>query len=100
GTGDFALVSADQSLVDPDWHLKTDLEAFQVEIGADGATRVRVRVRATLIADIDRRIRGARSFERAVPTRDTSVGAVIPAFDAATHAVLREIADWTLATAR
>ena len=75
-------------------------EAFQVELDAEGKAHVVVRLRAVLISDADRRIRGARSFERRVPATSTDEGAVVPAFEAATTAVLSDVAQWTVATVR
>lgn len=100
GTGRFALVSGEGARTDPDWYLATDLQAFQVEFGPDGTPRATVRLRATVISDLDRDVRGARSFEATVPAAGTSAAEVVPAFDRALGEVLRAATDWTAATAR
>lgn len=100
GTGRFALVSTGRGEAEPDWYLASDLQAFHVEVGAEGAAQVRVRLRATLISDADRRIAGGRTFEAVVPAAAVTERAVVPAFDLATTAVLRDLTDWVAATAR
>ena len=97
--GGFALVSTGSGAADPDWSLATDLQAFQVELDPSGAARVRVRLRATLIDENDRSVRGASMFEASAPVADTGVAAVIPAFDRATSSVLREATAWVGAAA-
>lgn len=98
GTGRFALVSAGGGRPDPDWYLETDLQDFQVEIGADGRARVSVALRAVLVSDVERQVRAARTFSATVPTASTGAADVIPAFDAATTRVLRSVTDWTTRT--
>jgi cholesterol transport system auxiliary component len=100
GTGAFALVSAGGGRPDPDWYLATDLQAFEVQVDATGAGRVVVRLRGTLVSDVDRRVRGARTFERGVPVADLGEGTVIAAFDAAMRAVLGDVVGWATVSAR
>jgi cholesterol transport system auxiliary component len=100
GTGAFALVSAGGGRPDPDWYLATDLRAFEVQLDAAGTGRVVVRLRGTMVSDVDRRVRGARTFERTVPLADLDEGSVIAAFDVATRAVLGEVVGWATGTAR
>lgn len=100
GAGGFALVSTGTGQADSDWHLETDLQAFQLELAPEGAARATVRVRATLVSDADRRVRGARTFAASALAEGTDVEVAIPAFDQATEAVLRELTAWTVASAR
>lgn len=84
-----------------DYTLITDLEAFQAEIGAEGAppATVRVRLTASLLRDADGRLAASRRFEQrvAVPSRESAD--IVAAFDAATTGVLRELTSWTVAVA-
>ncbi len=100
GTGAFALVSTGDARADADWYLETDLQAFEVDIDAEGAARATVRIRATIVSSTDRIIRGTRVFEQSVPVAGTEIVDVVPGFERAATSVLRALADWAVATAR
>lgn len=97
-TGRLALVSTDQQRAEPDYYLLTDLQAFQAEMAGapEGVTRVVVRARMTLVGDEEREILAARSFEQLVTVPSPAAADVIPGFERATTALLREAIPWVL----
>jgi cholesterol transport system auxiliary component len=85
GSADFALVSE-----------LTDFEAAVIP-DAPGA-RVRVRLVARLVREADAAVLASRSFLQIADAPSTEGLALATAFDAATGAMLRELAVWVLVT--
>ncbi|MGZ8363675.1 MAG: ABC-type transport auxiliary lipoprotein family protein, partial [Caulobacteraceae bacterium] len=77
--------------------LRLDVTAFEAvyDQGQEAAPEVVVRVRASLNRAHDRALLGERTFEARRRAADNRVGAIVPAFDAATAQVLTDLAAWT-----
>jgi cholesterol transport system auxiliary component len=93
----FALVTASTSGPLPDYSLLTFLEAFQVEIAGEGAPaplRVVVELQAALARESDGQIVARQRFTEEAYLQDDLAAAVVPAFDAATRSVLRDLVSW------
>ncbi len=100
-TGAVAHVGTDVAGPLPDFVVLTELQAFQAEITGPGLSppaRVRVRLRLTIVSDMDRRMIGARVFERVVDSPDLDTPTLIAAFDAAMNALLRDAALWVVSS--
>jgi cholesterol transport system auxiliary component len=99
-TGAFGFAGARPLGASGDLVLVTNLLDFGAGVAApgDGAT-VAVRLDARLVDEIDGRILAGRSFAQAVAVPDTSTGAVVAGFQAATDAVLADLARWAIAAA-
>lgn len=95
-SGRFALVSAAGTGPTPDYLLLTDLQAFQAEISAEGATVV-VRSTLSLIDDLDGRVVSSRSFATTRTVAGTSTDLIVPAFDDAMTQHLAEVVAWLAA---
>lgn len=95
-SGRFGLVSAAGTGPTPDYLLLTDLQAFQVEVTAEGATVV-VRSTLSLIDDLDGRVVSSRSFDTSRTVADTSTDLIVPAFDDAMTQHLAEVVAWLAA---
>lgn len=95
----FALVSGSSSGPLPDYSLITFLEAFQVEVTGTGSSapapmRVSVALQAALTRDSDGQIIARRRFAAESFASSDEPEAVVPAFDAATGTVLRDLVNW------
>jgi cholesterol transport system auxiliary component len=84
----------------PDHLLVSDLVAFEVVLGADGAAGVRAALAAQLLAEGGARRLGARRFEAAAPIADLDPETVAAALNAAAGEVLAALAAWAIRTAR
>ena len=87
--GDVALVS---ELTAFGAHVAPAAEAGQA------AAEVRVALVATLVREGDGDILATRRFARSAPIPDTSDAAILAGFDAASVALLRDLAQWVLRT--
>ena len=84
-----------------DYSLKSELREFQAEYDpAGGPPRVRVRLNMKLIKQPRRNIIGNQSFEAVIPAADTSMSAIINAFDDALGKVLKQSVQWTFSVAQ
>ena len=84
-----------------DYNLKSELREFQAEYDpAGGPPRVRVRLNMKLIKQPRRNIIGNQSFEAVIPAADTSMSAIINAFDDALGKVLKQSVQWTFSVAQ
>jgi cholesterol transport system auxiliary component len=83
--------------VSGDIALVTDLLDFGAEVRGDGAV-VEVTLVARLVREEDARITASRTFSRSVPIPDTSTPTILAGFEAATNAMLTDLATWVLAT--
>jgi cholesterol transport system auxiliary component len=92
-SGQFGLVSSAGAGPTPDFVLKTDLQAFQVELAVDGATVV-IRSNMTLLRDEDGSVVSSRSFANSVPLPDTSAEQVVAAFNAAMTQQMTDMTRW------
>lgn len=100
-TGALAHVGTDVAGPLPDFVVLTDVQAFQAEITGPGLSppaRVRIRLRLTIVRDIDRRMVGSRVFERVVDAPDLSTPTLMLAFDAAMNALLQDAAVWVVSS--
>ncbi len=82
-----------------DFNLKMELREFQAELGGP-KPKVRVRINSKIIKMPKRKIIASRTFERLIEAEDTSMDAVVRAFDKGLGKVLKRIVEWTLLTAR
>lgn len=82
-----------------DYNLKTELREFQVEYSGSGPPAARVRLSVKVVRMPERSIVGATSVEQVVRARENSLDAVISAFDEALGKTLKDVVEWTLATA-
>jgi cholesterol transport system auxiliary component len=101
-TGRFGLVTVDPTVPLPDYTLVTDIEAFQAAIApvAGQPVRVEVALRAAVIRETDGRVVSRRSFAARAAAGSDDARAVLPAFDAATSSVLRQVVSWMAGIAR
>lgn len=98
-TGAVAHVGTDVAGPLPDFVVLTDLQAFQVELTGPNLSppaRVRIRLGLTVVRDMDRRMAGARVFERVVDAPSLDTPTLMLAFDAAMNALLRDAAVWVV----
>jgi cholesterol transport system auxiliary component len=82
-SGDIALVS--------------DLVDFGAEVRGDGAV-VEMTLIARLVREEDATITATRTFTRSVPVPDTRSPTILAGFEAASNALLTDVAAWVLAT--
>jgi ABC-type uncharacterized transport system auxiliary subunit len=91
-----ALVASERERLRPDFRLTTWLVPF-FAVGAVGTPpEARVGVDARLIRNRDREVVATRSFEQARRADSPDIAAVVAAFDAASHDVIRELIVWTV----
>ncbi len=82
-----------------DFNLKSELREFQAEYGKEGEPpTIRVRVNTKLIQQAKRQIIASRTFESLIQAEDTSMRAIVGAFDRALGKVIKKIVGWTLTT--
>jgi len=82
-----------------DFNLKSELREFQAEYRETGAPpTIRVRVNAKLIHQAKRQIIASRTFESLVKADDTTMRAIVRAFDRGLGKVIKKIVGWTLKT--
>lgn len=84
-----------------DYVLRLDVRNFETRFdkGPKAAPTVVVRVRASLTNGANRSLTSERMFESQVSAADNRVSAIIPAYDSAVEAVLKDIVVWTNAAA-
>lgn len=85
------------SIAKADVALRLDVEAFEAryESGAASAPVVVVQIHAVLLRSLDRKVLGDQVFSVRKQASDNRIGAIVPAFDAATDEVLGKIVGWT-----
>jgi cholesterol transport system auxiliary component len=81
-----------------DYSLLTDLREFQAEYLGSGPPRVRVRLNARMVKMPQREILALQTFEYLEQATDSSLEAVVVAFDSALGKTLRKIVEWSLTT--
>lgn len=77
--------------------LVSDLLDFGAEVRGDGAI-VEVTLVARLVREEDAAITASRTFTRSVAIPDTRSATILAGFEAATSALLTDVATWVLAT--
>lgn len=95
-TGAFRYVGRRPLGVSGDVALVTDLVDFGAVVQGDGAV-VQVTLVARLVREEDAAITATRSFSRSVPIPDTRSATIIAGYEAATSALLTDVAGWVLA---
>ena len=81
-----------------DYSLLTDLREFQAEYLGSGPPRVRVRLKARMVRMPQREILALQTFEYLEQATDSSLEAVVVAFDSALGKTLKKIVEWSLTT--
>lgn len=81
-SGDFALIS--------------EVNEFNAEVTADGATVVRMSVDAQLIRESDARVMSRGRFQVVQPSASTSTDDLVVAFDAAGQSLVSQMTNWGL----
>ena len=81
-----------------DYSLLTDLREFQAEYLGSGPPRVRVRLNARMVRMPQREILALQTFEYLEQATDSSLEAVVVAFDSALGKTLKKIVEWSLTT--
>lgn len=94
-SGAVAAVGADRDQRRPDFLLRSDLRAFQLN-RTDGLGTVRVRLDATLLRLPQRDIVAQRSFAADIAPTAAGVDAAVAAFDEALGRVMKELVPWAL----
>lgn len=100
-TGAVAHVGTDVAGPLPDFVVLTDVQAFQAEITGPNLSppaRVRIRLRVTIVSDMDRRMIGSRVFERVFDSPALDTPTLMVAFDAAMSALLQDVAIWVVSS--
>lgn len=79
------------------YQLRLDVRNFEARYdqGSKAAPTVVVRVRAAMTSSGSRGLVGERIFERQVKASENRVSAIVPAYDAAVAAVLKDVVAWT-----
>ena len=96
-SGAIGYVGGDAAGPVSDFVLLTDIQAFQAEMGPDGAPgQVSVRLTLTLVRDLDRSLVGSRILERRAPIAATDPLTIANAFNAAMTSLLGEATQWTI----
>ena len=95
-TGAFRYTGRRPLGVSGDVALVTDLVDFGAVVQGDGAV-VQVTLVARLVREEDATITATRTFARSVPVPDTRSATIIAGYEAATSALLTEVAGWVLA---
>ena len=98
GSGAVAAVGTDRDRLRAQYLLRSELRAFQLNRGGDGAGTARVRLDPTLLRLPRREPVGRTSLAAEVPPDAPGTDATIAAFDTALGKVLRELVAWTLRT--
>ncbi|HEX6011357.1 MAG TPA: ABC-type transport auxiliary lipoprotein family protein [Geminicoccaceae bacterium] len=93
-----AAVGTDRDRLRAQYLLRSELRAFQLNRGGDGAGTVRVRLDPTLLRLPRREPVGRTSLAAEVAPDAAGTDATIAAFDTALGKVLRELVAWTLRT--
>jgi cholesterol transport system auxiliary component len=83
--------------VSGDVALVSDLVDFGAVVQGDGAV-VQVTLVARLVREEDASIVGTRTFTRSVPVPDTRSATILAGFEAASGALLTEVAGWVLSS--
>jgi cholesterol transport system auxiliary component len=97
-SGAVAAVGTDRDRLRAQYLLRSELRAFQLNRGGDGAGTVRVRLDPTLLRLPRREPVGRTSLAAEVAPDAPGTDAAIAAFDAALGKMLRELVAWTLRT--
>ena len=84
GSGDYALIS--------------ELTDFHAAVASEDSALVRVQMTARLVREEDAAIIAARTFSVTSPVPSLETLALVNGFDAATDALLRQMAGWILAS--
>ena len=95
-TGKVRLVSRGEAAA-ADYLLRLDVRNFETRYtnGPKAAPTIVVRVRAAMASGKDKGLVGEKIFERQVTAADNRVSAIVPAYDQASAAVLKDIVAWT-----
>ena len=96
-SGRLAQVGTDRDRLRPQFLLRSDLRAFQLNRNG-GAQMVRVRLDASLYRMPRRDLVGQRSFAAETAPEGSGVDAVVAAFDVALGRVMKELVGWTVRT--
>lgn len=83
--------------VSGDVALVSDLVDFGAEVRGDGAV-IEVTLVARLVREEDAAITATRTFTRSVPVPDTRSATILAGYEAATGALLSDVAAWVLST--
>lgn len=99
--GGFRLVGRTGAGLMPDYTLMTELQEFQAEPTAPGATSQTVRITAnmTLIRESDRSIIASRRFSATAEVTTDETPDLVSGFDRALQGMLREMVQWTVSIA-
>ena len=97
----FAFVGRRPLGVSGDLVLVTTLLDFEAVVASDGeAASVEMTLVARLVREQDAAIRASRTFDRSVAIPDTSTDAILAGYQAVSDAVLAELGQWVIASAR
>lgn len=96
-SGAFRLVGRDGAGLTPDYVLLVEVNDFQAEAAASGATEtpVHVGLTITLVREQDRNLIASRRFDQTVVAASSDTMALVTAFDTATRQMLTEAVLWT-----
>jgi cholesterol transport system auxiliary component len=98
-SGKIASVAPDTSALHSDYVLQTDIRDFEARYDTpDAAPKVVVRVEAKLFRTHARNIVGSLSAVQEAQASGTNLDSVVRAFNDATAALLKQIAEWALHT--
>lgn len=97
--GRIAAVSSDDSRLQADLELSSDLRAFQSEY-RNGRPEVHILLDARLVQAGNQRILASRRFEVRQIAGDTTVESVVKAFGAANDQLSRQLMDWVVEEGR
>lgn len=97
-SGRIAAVGRELMALRADYVLSTELRHFEADYSS-GSPVAHIELAAKLVRAADRNIIAQRRFDATQPATANQVPAVVEAFNRALHQALRELVDWTLATA-
>ena len=96
-TNAFRFVGRRPLAASGDIALVTDLVDFGAVVSGDGAV-IQVTLVARLVREEDAAITATRTFTRSIPVPDTRSATIIAGFEAATGALIADVAGWVLAS--
>jgi len=98
-SGRIAAVGRESMALRADYVLSTELRHFEADYSS-GSPVAHIELTAKLVRAADRTIIAHQRFDATQPAAANQVPAVVEAFNRALHQALRQLVDWTLATAR
>jgi cholesterol transport system auxiliary component len=99
-SGRIGAVARESLALRADYVLQPELRHFEADYGAAAVPSAHVQIAVKLVKMPDRTIVARQSFDATANAAENQIPAIVDAFNAAFHQVMRQMVDWTLAAAR